>query len=377
MLLSWTSITSLLSIAIIVFIVTLLLGKNNRSLPNNLLALFLTTLMLILINEIFISSNLYLNYPSTIFLPLRFLGYLLPVLLYLYAKYLLLNISKIHSSDYLHFIPFFLISLYFSHYSFLSSSEKITYYKNTIQFKGVDYQIAKYIGDIIKFTYLFLTLGVLRKSKKILTENFSNSEISKIDLLKKIIMLWVVILILYQIVIFGFRTGYFEIPLISSILSTINLINIFILGVWGIANPEIIPAESFKKNQLTDKYTSSNMSVDAKKETAKKLINLLENHNLYRNPNLTIQEVAEELKTSKHNLSEVINSEFQKSFFDLINEFRIKDFISKMENPKNDSFTLLSLAFESGFNSKSSFYRIFKNFTGKTPAQYKNEVKSN
>jgi len=93
----------------------------------------------------------------------------------------------------------------------------------------------------------------------------------------------------------------------------------------------------------------------------------------YRDPELSLGSLAEKLAISSHELSRIINSTFKKSFNDFINEYRVVDAAQKMHDPAFDHITLLGIAFESGFNSKSTFNRIFKQMTGKSPAEYKNE----
>jgi AraC-like DNA-binding protein len=84
--------------------------------------------------------------------------------------------------------------------------------------------------------------------------------------------------------------------------------------------------------------------------------------------------MAEELQISRQNLSQVINESQHKNFYKLINEFRIKEVIEKMANTQFENYTVLGIAFECGFNSKTTFNRIFKEDTGKTPSEYRKSL---
>ncbi|MBS1531024.1 MAG: ABC transporter permease [Bacteroidetes bacterium] len=95
----------------------------------------------------------------------------------------------------------------------------------------------------------------------------------------------------------------------------------------------------------------------------------------YRDPELSLSSLAEKLGLTTHELSRIINTGLRKSFNDFINEYRVRHVASKMENPAYDHITLLGIAYESGFNSQATFSRIFKQMTGKSPAEYKNELK--
>jgi len=95
----------------------------------------------------------------------------------------------------------------------------------------------------------------------------------------------------------------------------------------------------------------------------------------YQDPDLNLGSLAEKLGLSSHELSRVINTVFKKTFSDFVNEFRVNDVIRKIQDSDYDHITLLGIALESGFNSQSTFTRIFKQVTGKSPMEYKNELK--
>ena len=95
----------------------------------------------------------------------------------------------------------------------------------------------------------------------------------------------------------------------------------------------------------------------------------------YQDPDLSLSVLAEKLELTTHELSRIINTALKKSFNDFINEYRVADVVQKMQDPAYDHITLLGIAYESGFNAQSTFSRIFKQMTGKTPLEYKNDVK--
>lgn len=94
---------------------------------------------------------------------------------------------------------------------------------------------------------------------------------------------------------------------------------------------------------------------------------------LYQDPELSVGSLAEQLGMPAHELSRIINLGLKKNFSDFINEFRVRDVMAKMHDPSYKHLTLLGIAYESGFNSKTTFNRIFKQMTGKSPAEYKKE----
>jgi putative ABC transport system permease protein len=96
-------------------------------------------------------------------------------------------------------------------------------------------------------------------------------------------------------------------------------------------------------------------------------------HYLY--PELSLSSLAEKLELGPHELSRIINTVLKKSFNDFVNEYRVVDVVQKMQDPAYDHITLLGIAFESGFNAKTTFNRTFKQMTGKSPAEYKIDLK--
>jgi AraC-like DNA-binding protein len=80
--------------------------------------------------------------------------------------------------------------------------------------------------------------------------------------------------------------------------------------------------------------------------------------------------LAQKLKTNTSVLSATINSNFGKNFNDFVNEYRVKEFKKQIKLPQNQNYTLLAVAFDCGFNSKATFNRAFKKFTGQSPSRF-------
>jgi AraC-like DNA-binding protein len=87
-------------------------------------------------------------------------------------------------------------------------------------------------------------------------------------------------------------------------------------------------------------------------------------------PNISISQVSVETEIPIRDLSYIINNYYEKRFNDYINEMRCRHFIAKVDKNTLDSLTIEAIAFESGFSSKSSFYRAFNRFYSCTPSEY-------
>ncbi len=90
----------------------------------------------------------------------------------------------------------------------------------------------------------------------------------------------------------------------------------------------------------------------------------------YANPELTLTDLARLLDTNNSFLSKVINTGFQKNFNDFINYYRVEEVMQKLTTKDAGHFTIMSIAYDAGFNSKATFNRAFKKFTGKNPKDF-------
>ena len=96
----------------------------------------------------------------------------------------------------------------------------------------------------------------------------------------------------------------------------------------------------------------------------------MQKEKLYKNSELTLADLSQKLNVHPNVLSQVINSAEQKNFYDYVNHLRVEEFKTIILLPENQKFTLLSIAFECGFNSKTAFNRNFKKATGFSPSEY-------
>jgi len=154
----------------------------------------------------------------------------------------------------------------------------------------------------------------------------------------------------------------------------------FILLVFGLLQPIIynnrpVNTEERKNNEIY-KSVKSGLSEAESKTIANKIINYLDNSKPYLDPEYNLEIMARDLNITRQNISLVINDTIGKNFYQLINEYRVEEFKQLVLDSKYNNIKLLELAYDAGFNSKSSFNRIFKEITGSTPSSYKNEFNS-
>nr|WP_324257234.1 AraC family transcriptional regulator [Cellvibrio fontiphilus] len=108
-------------------------------------------------------------------------------------------------------------------------------------------------------------------------------------------------------------------------------------------------------------------------ETVARIRATMENQQLYLTQNLTIEDFAKQVGIHYREVSSIINSEFNTNFFEFVNEYRVKRAKQLLLDPAKAQMTILDILLESGFNSKSSFHRFFKRYTGTSAAEFRKQ----
>ena len=124
-------------------------------------------------------------------------------------------------------------------------------------------------------------------------------------------------------------------------------------------------------NLIQQKYAKSGLSTEQLEDYKSQLTDLMQSEQAYLNADLTLPKLAALVKCPVNHLSQVINSGFNMSFFDYLNQYRIEDAKKLLSLEEGQLQAILSIAFEVGFNSNSAFYAAFKKSSGETPAQYR------
>jgi AraC-like DNA-binding protein len=131
------------------------------------------------------------------------------------------------------------------------------------------------------------------------------------------------------------------------------------------------------KNQRTtasskqDKYEKTGLSEAFSQELKEKLEDLMDTQKLYLNHELRLDDIANMLNISRHHASQVINENFNMSFYDYINTYRIEEAKNKLcNNFKKSSESISDIAYQCGFNNRVSFYKAFKKRTKITPKEF-------
>ncbi len=157
---------------------------------------------------------------------------------------------------------------------------------------------------------------------------------------------------------------------------------VILIGFFGVQQKNILGEPkrkirpSKKEDETKEKYLNSGLSEEKEDMYYAKLNSLIHEEKIYTNAELSLSELASKIDIHPNYLSQIINNKEGKKFYDYINTFRVQEFKRLISLPDNQQFTLISIAYECGFNSKSTFNRYFKKITESTPSQYVKQLKS-
>lgn len=126
-----------------------------------------------------------------------------------------------------------------------------------------------------------------------------------------------------------------------------------------------------RKKIATLKYESSVLKNEEAREFKKNLLELMEKDKPFLKGDLSVSELAAKLNISRHNLTQVLNNNIEKNFYNFINEYRADEAKKYLIDPKFSHYSIVAIAFESGFNSKTTFNTFFKSYCGLTPTDFK------
>lgn len=350
------------------YILLLLFGKGPKKSANRFLALALIVIVMWLVKMICLDIRLDNYFPHFSWLPLQFSLALGPFI-YFYVLKITRPDHYLGWKDLLHFAPIVpeQIILILEIKESISTG-KSTYHTLTFQQTSPVLQLAAFISVII---YLFMSFNLIESYYQGLKFN-ARGDRNRIRFrwlhhaLRAFGLLWLLWIPFTAINYFRHHDEsglYAYYPLY--LLVTIAMIRI---AATAFLKPELITLNEV--SQLPKPATSA-----ALKEKGRWLRKAMDDGRFYQEPDLSLSSLAEKLNIHPHELSKIINGIFNKNFNDFVNEYRILEVTQKMQDPKFGRLTILGIAFDSGFNSKSTFNRTFREITGKSAAEYKNDLK--
>lgn len=354
------------------------LSRKQNHKANSILAILLFILGL---SSLFYSVNdleVYLEFPHLIRLNWG-LPLLFGPLILLYTKAFINPNFRINQNDLWYFLPYCL-NLTFLLPFFLKSGEakiQILNYFTANLTRGIDnyamyHSLMQLAIAIISIQFSVRSLNQVKAYQKSILNNFSEIEKIKLNWLKVIIYSFLVVFTVFTLVfILTYRDLYpdfdYEVYFYLALF-----VLIYFLSYKSFQQIPFNSSIGEEKKSTENLKAPSNSQLQ--KELAKRLIDYMDKERPYLNGQLTASELAAALQMNRHQLSLVLNEHLGQSFYDFINTYRIKAFKEHLQNPQNAHLTLLGLAFESGFNSKTAFNSVFKKLEGMTPREFKKQI---
>ena len=350
---------------IVVFIMILLsvflfTVKTKNKLSNRLFGIYLVVIAFDLIG---LFTNKTINYPNLHILKVSSSLLQLP-LFYLYVLSACYTNFKIKPKHIVHFLLFLSFIIIFKITAF--SSESLFLYE--------------IIGEVQFVIYIIAVFIVLKKYKTVYLENYSNANYA--------IYKWLFQITVFACIAHSFVTTrwylsnsiFQEYVLNINILISLSVLSITIFFVLkALYLPELFtgininlnPVNSFLEKKTT---TKSIQKSKTENEYLDKLTFLMDKEKPYLDFELTLQKLAIQTDIPERELSILINHHLNKHFFDFINEYRINDAKTLLQDPTRKELTVLEILYKVGFNSKSSFYTAFKKITDQTPTAYRKSI---
>jgi AraC-like DNA-binding protein len=352
----------------------LLSSKGGNKTANRLLAALTFTISIIVSGAVLLTSNYVFVYPhlSRIHHPFVFAA---GPLLFLYIRELTSERKGFERKDFLHFIPFALCVVYLLPYYLQSGKGKLNVVGSEyVQASFGQWYYVRSSLFIIQFlVYLVLIVpAIIQYSRRVKRGELPRDESVRSELRFFVIassVLWVGAVLRYALDSTA-RTNLL-LPLGASIL-------IYGMGYLKMRRPKPLPTkepgEVAGEEALLSakKYEKSTLTGERAERYLSRLLQCMAEKKPFTDGDLSLQKLAVGLSISPHHLSQIINERLGQTFSDFINSYRVEEAKRRLLDPAFKHLSLLGIAVDVGFNSKSSFNSVFKKHTNMTPSDFRN-----
>ncbi len=384
------STLTLLGAAQGLFLALALLNTNSGNIKGHRILALLTLIFSIDLGEEFLYQSGFFNSVPDLLNVLAPIDLLYGPLIYLYVE----QITKPEANEtvkrhYWHLLPMLIGIVLLLPFFLIDGSEKLAFTETLRKGGSLDTDtthgfitqmgfILFMLGTVLQLgLYLFYSIGKLITHSKTIRNEFS--DIDKINLawLRNLLVGLSCIYLLY--LADQFFPDLMGMNILGDLVTVVAVILIYTMGYLGLRQPAVFTtavvsqkdATEENDNSTEEKYSRSGLD----KETSLVFLNELTGHMETNKPHLegelVLPQLAEQLDISANYLSQVINEQLNVNFYDFVNGYRVEEAKRLLRTTAKEKTNILTIALDSGFNSKSAFYTAFKKATSMTPTQYR------
>lgn len=354
----------------------ILWSKKKNRIANHILSVLVFLFSLSMGAPLYVFHKLYRLYPffSPIFTSVPFT---FGPLLYFYIKALTrprFSFKRIHL---LHGIPFAAAFIYYWYIYFGTTGAERLVMLEGVYFQPSPAAYVSMVASLLQaFIYIVFCFHAQAVHARKVKESFSSLDKVNLSWIRHLVFLFVSIWIIVTGLQWFLPAGLIEQKVDDAITYFLISLVIFSIGYRGLSQPEIfarLPEEA--QPDQGKKYEKTGLSPKSSGSLLDRLLRFMDEEKPFLQPELTLPQLSEILDIPAHHLSQVINEKLEQNFFKFVNGYRVEAAKTKLHHPQTSNDKLIKVAFDSGFNSLSTFNRVFKDFTGLTPSQFRSESK--
>jgi AraC-like DNA-binding protein len=345
--------------------------RGDQPLANKLLSITIVIVNFHLTYLMVLDTNLDNLYPFLLWIPYSYLTAAGPLIFY-YTKSLTDMDFKTSGISIKHFIPVmieFALQVIQIIYSILNNQ----LYYNTPFYFYVSPLLYAWTAVSILY-YLRLSLGVINNHEAWVLRNFSNVKEITLKWLQKLIVYYRVLWIVWVpfvatfLLFFRFHLLYLAVVLALYFLMLVLTYLTLWIGLEGLGR--VSPIFLKRDEGKTENKNFTRLTEEEIEGHVASLNQLMMVEKVYLNENISLREFALRLHADPNLISFILNNHLNKNFYDFVNQYRIEEVKKRLNDPAYKHLSLLGIALESGFNSKTTFNRVFKQVTGMTPTAF-------
>lgn len=290
-------------------------------------------------------------------------------LLFLCIKSLVFRDFILRRTDLLHLLPFAIYCLYIG----------LNFYGNPLNIRlemlnsesfvySTNFVTMEFISKLTRFSYVIACFILISRYGLMLQEKHSNMEKAHISWLRALVAGFMLVM-LFELILSAskifthYHYIYFYMGL-TRYYTTFFLINLLVFtairffGMFEQVNEEELPKRPVDEFSINP-------------EEAESIDSRIKQEQLFMDPDITLDSLAETLEVMPRDLSMIINRHFGSNFYTFINSYRIEEAKKMLKDQAKKDTTITDIYLAVGFNSKSVFYTFFKKLEGMTPTKYR------